>query len=179
MVNLSVPLRFAVVVLVVGMTACSERIPRAALQLSQESVQDRQMQSRHFQTADENAMLAASAALLQDLGFNLDESEPELGVLVASKRRDAREVGQMLGAVMRTILSGRSQTYDEEQEIRASLVTRPSPEGTRIAVRITFQRTVWDSEGEISKTEAVNEPQIYQQFFDKLSKSVFLEAQLS
>ena len=172
------PFRTAVAVLLAGLlAACGSAIPRAALELSSEGLQKRQLQSRSFETADEARVLAASAAVLQDLGFNLDESETELGVLVASKRRDAREVGQVVGALLMTMLTFKSKPYDREQEIRASLVTRPA--GLRIAVRVTFQRTVWDTEGEITKAEAVEEAEIYQAFFDRLSKSVFLEAQLT
>jgi len=171
-------LRFAAAVLLAGLlAACGNSVPREALELTSESLQKRQLQSRYFQTADESRVLAASAAVLQDLGFNLDESETELGVLVASKRRDAREVGQVVGAMLMTMLTFESKAYDREQEIRASLVTRPA--GLRTGVRVTFQRTVWDTEGEITKAEAVEEAEIYQQFFDRLSKSVFLEAQLT
>jgi hypothetical protein len=35
---------------------------------------------------------------------------------------------------------------------------------------------VWDSDGNIRKREQLNEPEIYQEFFSKLSKSIFLVA---
>ena len=43
-------------------------------------------------------------------------------------------------------------------------------------VRVTFQRIVFDNEGGISRAEQINDPAIYRQFYEKLSKSVFLEA---
>ena len=43
-------------------------------------------------------------------------------------------------------------------------------------VRVTFQRIVFDNEGGISRAEQINDPAIYWQFYEKLSKSVFLEA---
>jgi hypothetical protein len=170
--------RILAIALLVGMTAaCAPRIPKEALQISPESMQQRQMQSRFFKTSDEATILAASAAVLQDLGFNLDESETDLGVLVASKQRDATEVGQVVFGVIIAGLFGTEATWDKEQKIRASLITKPSgEEDERITVRITFQRTVWDNEGDISRNESINEPEIYQKFFSKLSKSIFLEA---
>lgn len=62
--------------------------------------------------------------------------------------------------------------------MRASVVTRPYGEENRYtSVRVTFQRVVWNTAGQISRSEALEDPEIYQGFFDKLSKSIFLEAQ--
>ena len=62
-------------------------IPPAALQLQKDTLADRQLQTRRFETEDEKALLIAGSGVLQDLGFNLDESETQLGVLVGSKKR--------------------------------------------------------------------------------------------
>src|SRR5262249_37737193 len=75
-------------------------VPPEALQLSATAVQDRQMQTRRFDTKDEEKLQRAGAQVLQDLGFQIDESETKLGVIVASKNRDARETGQIVGAVV-------------------------------------------------------------------------------
>lgn len=164
-------------VLSVPLAACAPRIPRDALQLSPESLELRQLQTRRFDTTDEARMLSACAGLLQDLGFTLDESETDLGLIVASKERSAVEVGQVVLSVFVAALTGVATPTDKEQKLRASVVTRPVGEnGESIAVRVTFQRIVWNTQGQISKREALTEPQWYQEFFAKLSKSVFLEA---
>lgn len=149
--------------------------PVEALRLTNESLQDRQLQMRRYETNDEDKMLAASAALLQDLGFNLDESETRLGVISASKSRDARETGQMVGSIFVAVLLGVNMPTDSVQKMFASVVTRPAGEHS-IVVRVTFSRIVWNNQKRISKQERMNEPKHYQEFFDKLSKSVFLEA---
>jgi hypothetical protein len=159
------------------LVGCQQGVPKEALRLSPDSLQRRQAQTRVFQTGDEAELLSASAALLQDLGFTLDESEVDLGVIVASKNRDATEVGQVVGAVALAVLLGTRFPVDDEQKIRAALVTR-ALEGRRgYAVRLTIQRIVWNTDGQVSKTEPIDDERIYQEFFDKLSKSVFLEAQ--
>lgn len=164
--------------LILAVTACADKIPTRALQLSPESLQDRQLQTRRFDTSDEAMLLSSCAALLQDLGFTIDSSETGLGVIVASKDRSAEEIGQIAGSIFLAIAFGVSVPWDEKQKIRASVVTRPiGEEGTSITVRVTFQRLVWNNAGQISKEERINEPDFYQQFFAKLSKSVFLEAQ--
>jgi hypothetical protein len=152
-------------------------VPKAALQLSADSLQRRQVQTRVFETTDEAELLSASAALLQDLGFTLDESEVGLGVIVASKDRDATEVGQVVGSVAMAVLFGAHVPVDDEQKIRAALVTRRLKERDGYAVRLTMQRIVWNTDGKVSKTEPLDDAQMYAEFFDRLSKSVFLEAQ--
>jgi hypothetical protein len=158
-------------------TGCQSQVPRDALQLSPESLEQRRLQTRRFEDVAETEILAASAGVLQDLGFNLDESETQLGVLVASKRRSARIPAQVATAILLDILGFEMET-DEKQRIRASLVTRAvdgdADEG--FYVRITFQRVVWDSNNDISRIERIESPELYQGFFDRLSKSVFLEA---
>jgi hypothetical protein len=159
------------------LVACQQGVPKEALQLSPDSLERRQAQTRVFETGDEAEILSASAALLQDLGFTLDESEVDLGVIVASKNRDATEVGQVVGAVAMAVLFGTRFPVDDQQRIRAALVTRELEDRPGYAVRLTMQRIVWDTDGQVSKTEPIDDERIYQEFFDKLSKSVFLEAQ--
>lgn len=166
--------------LLVGLGACEQGIPKEALQITPETLEQRQLQTRRFDTSDEADLLSASAALLQDLGFNLDESETDLGVLVASKDRDATEAGQVAGAIIIGILTGAVVPIDETQKMRASVVTRPvtseSGSVSHTNVRVTFQRIVWNTQGKISKVERLDNEEIYLEFFSKLSKSVFLEA---
>jgi hypothetical protein len=163
-----------------SITGCASGVPDNALQLSPETLEQRKLQTRRFDGIAEPEILSACAAVLQDLGFNLDESETELGVLVASKKRSARDARQIAAALLLEIV-GWDMDTDEKQLIRASLVTRPadgfSPEDpdNSFYVRITFQRVVWNSNNEVSRTERLDEPELYQGFFDRLSKSVFLE----
>ena len=135
-----------------------------------------QIPSDRFETEDEKALLIAGSGVLQDLGFNLDESETQLGVLVGSKKRDATDAGQMAGAIAMAVLFGSDMAVDKDQLIRASLVTKQSKNGGYL-LRITFQRVVWNNKGVISKIQAIKDNDIYVQFFDKLSKAVFLDAQ--
>ncbi len=157
------------------LSACNQTIPKSALELSKDSFELRQLQTRSFNTGDEKTLLTSGAGVLQDLGFNIDESETSLGVIVGSKDRDATEAGQVAGAVVIALLGGGAVPIDREQKIRASLITRPNGK-KRTNLRITLQRIVWNTQGEISKTESITDPKIYQEFYSKLSKAVFLEA---
>ena len=170
-----------IVTVLLLVSACVPQIPKEALQLSKESLKNRQLQTRRFDT-DEETLLSASAAVLQDLGFNIDESETKLGVIVCSKERTAQNAGQVVGAVFLALLTGVVTPIDKEQFIRASLITNPitvdanDKSKCQTAVRITFQRIVINTQGQVTRRECINEAKIYQEFFDKLSQSVFLEA---
>lgn len=154
---------------------CAAHIPKEALQLSQESLQVRQMQSRRFVTMDEAKLLNASAALLQDMGFNIEEANAPLGVLVGFKERSAVTAAQVTLAILAAV-GGVYTPIDKSQIMRASLVTRPYGNEKETTVRITFQRVVYNTRGEITKAEPIIDPGAYQEFFSKLSKSVFLQA---
>jgi hypothetical protein len=158
--------------------ACQKHIPEDALKLNPESLQERQVQTRVFQTSDEAMVLNACAALLQDLGFNLEESESRLGVIVGSKDRSAVQTRQVIGALLVTVLTGTPVPWEKNQKMRMCVVTRPIGEEKKgIAVRVTFQRIVWNTNNQVTRRECLTDPKMYQEFFDKLSKSLFLEAQ--
>jgi hypothetical protein len=159
------------------MAGC-ETIPKDALTLSNESLQQRQLQTRKYETTDEAKILSACAGLLQDMGFNIDNSETKLGVISSSKKRSAVSAGQQVARVLVIILARTDMPTDKDQLMRCSVVTRPTGEkGQYVAVRVTFQRIVWNDRREITVREGLTDPKIYQEFFDKLSKSIFLEAQ--
>jgi hypothetical protein len=156
---------------------CQTAPPERALQLPAASLEIRQQQTRRFEKIDEAQLLAASAGVLQDLGFSLDESEVDLGLIVASKR-DA-VVDSKVTDLLRLLelLTDTDFVLDKEQRLRASLVSWPV-KGTeqQFYVRVTFQRIVWNTDNDITKQQSLNDPVLYQMFFERLSKSVFLEA---
>jgi hypothetical protein len=182
-----------------ALAACAKPTPpNELLQLSPDSAANKAMQTRRFDAADETELLSASAAALQDLGFQISESVREVGFLRAAKERSAREYGQeitrALVALLSTVgsvLAGGGNAFtripvDLHQQINASLVTRPlDAQGKRIEVRVLFYRLVWTSDGQSGNSyiepgqqrmEMIRDAEIYQQFFARLSKAVFLEA---
>jgi hypothetical protein len=170
--------------------------PATLFQLTPESPAHKAMQTRRFETSRPDELLSASAAVLQDLGFQISESSRTLGFLRAAKERSAREYGQEFQRVMLAILSaaaslgGSNALYlmpvDLHQQINASLVAQPlDDEESEFEIRIVFYRLVWQGDGQNGNTyiapgkqrmEMIREAEIYQRFFFKLSKAVFLEA---
>lgn len=150
------------------------------VKLESTSLQDRQLQSKNFDTTNEEKILTASVSTLQDMGFNIDEINRDFGVVTSSKVRDAREVGQQVGLFFLALLGGAGamDLADHTQVIRATIVTTPK-EGikSQTAVRMTVMRVIKNHKGMVTKVETIKDKEIYVQFFDKLSKSVFLEEQ--
>lgn len=171
-----------IAVLSLGIGGCQTSPPKDILKPDTQALQYRSMQSRIFETRHEQKVLAASAATLQDLGFTLDESETQLGVIVASKDADASNKTQVALVTTAMILGALGGTYDSRtygelddvQKVRASLVVQKASPKT-VSVRITFQRIVWNKNKQISKMQTLNDEKLYQGFFEKLSKAVFLE----
>ena len=152
-------------------------MPKDAFKLTESTLEIRKMQTRKFQTKDEIELLSAGAAQLQDMGFIIDETEKDVGLIVASKDTDATDARQVAAMIALALLGGQPPPIDKTQKIRVSFVTIPSgiDSGSYFA-RITFQRIVWNTQGQISRVETISDPKLYQDFFARLSKSVFLEA---
>jgi hypothetical protein len=167
--------------------AC-ETPKQVPFELPPDSARHRASETRVFETRDPNELISASAAVLQDLGFHVEESVRELGFLRAAKERSAREHGQEIWRAAALVLSfGKLlMPIDLEQKIAATLVARPADAaGARWEVRIVFYRVVWQGDGQSNdqyleaggqSMAMVRDPVVYQQFFAKLSKAVFLEA---
>lgn len=166
-------------ILVMWLGGCMTALPGDAVELSADTLQRRHLQTRRFDGISEAEILNASTGVLQDLGFSLDESETELGVIVASKNRSAIAPAQVATSILLKLFLDIERDVDDRQHIRVALVSRPVDESavSSYQVRVTFQRVVWNTSGEVTTTEAIDDPEIYQRFFDQLSKSIFLEAQ--
>jgi hypothetical protein len=164
------------VLCLVVLSGC-QTIPEDAFKLPATSLEDRQLQSRKYHTLDNGLLLTAGAGVLQDLGYNIDESNLALGVLTASKKADATNAGQIVGAVMLALLTGAVTPTDDEQQIRICLVIEESLDDADSSIaRITIQRIIWNTQSAVARVESINVPEIYQAFFDKLSKAAFLQA---
>ena len=178
---------------------CGSSLPKHVLRLTPDTLQNRVLQTRKYEGISEADLLSASTGVIQDLGFIIDESETNLGLMVGSKNRDAppdatqrtvqvlvTTVSLFLAVIVAVVTKGEAgedvvyvPPVDDYQKLWASIVIRPTSKDNDKThyVRVTFQRIVWDTKGEIDRRQSLNEPEMYQKFFDLLSKSVFLEGQ--
>ena len=119
------------------LSACTT-LPEDAFRLTESALAMRELQTREYEGVDEIDILSASSALLQDLGYAIDEVEKELGVLSASKRADARDSAEIAGKIaldiadcLLTFLFGCEndsyQSSKDVQDIKLTLVVLPHP----------------------------------------------------
>lgn len=210
------------------LTVASIWVPGAYADQSKETsaLQERQVQSRTFSGLAEEQILSATVNVLQDMGYQIDDSESALGVITASKTHLVRDKYQLeakalawrdslpnkelteedCSAPFAALLTGEffSKLVDsfhcstikdiapiaERQIIRASVTINKSNKrsGTDAStqnswlVRIIFQASsirplkAGDPVSEFD-AQVLKDPSLYQAFFNKLSKAIFIEAQ--
>lgn len=162
------------------LAGCAVQPPPNTFALTPELLQQRQLETRRYDDIKEVDLLSASSNVLQDLGYNLENSETKLGVLTASKQRDATNAGEIAAAVLVALLGGGVMATSQDQVIRVALVVRPANDSNGKAmeashlVRVTFQRIVRRTNGS-TYAETLKDEELYRDFYERLSKSVFLE----
>ena len=172
-------LSILVVLLVVG---CGPSLPPHAFLVTPEMLAQRQLETRRYDGIKEEDLLSASSNVLQDLGYQLENSEPKLGVFTAVKQRSATDTGEIILSIIVTMLSQQPMPWSKDQTIRVALVVRPVYDSNGNAlpdshyVRITFQRLVRKTDNSVY-VQTLRDPEIFEGFFEKLSKSVFIEGQ--
>jgi len=150
----------------------------------------RQFQTKQYESADEDQILRACAALLQDMGFQIDEGTSRLGVILGSKMRDANSLttGERAAVAVLTLgllVGGYTaplalllvdKMNSQPVRIDVGIFTRKiDAEGNRVAVRIIFRETEYKN-GQPALPQVIKDAAIYQDAFDRLSKALFLEA---
>ena len=173
----------ALAVAMFTVTGC-QTIPEDALRLTESSLEIRAIQSRTYEVPAEKDILNASVSVLQDMEYNIEEIEKPLGILTASKTTDASSPSEITALVMLDILCAlgggggcaATASASDSQIIMLTVVVLPSlaRQGSFVT-RITLQRVVRDTQGRIKIQQQIDDPKLYQEIFDKLSKSIFLE----
>ena len=158
----------------IAITGCVGN-PIDAFKLSKTNLEDRQIQSREYRGIKEENILAASAAVLQDMGYTISESETRLGVITAKKDADATSGVQVALAIFSAFLGNSQVSIDDKQQFTTTLVVLPRGNSNVFTVRMTMQRVVWNTQGNVTRLETVKSKKVYKNFFEKLSKAVFLE----
>ncbi len=163
---------------------CAASIPEAALRLPESTLEVRSIQTRTLAAPSEIDILSATIAVLQDMEFNIDRIEKPLGVITASKVTDADSASEKTGLFFLDLLCAMGggggcdamSTAQDDQHITLTMVVLPSlARSGEFTARITIQRVIYDKMDRIKVLERVENAEAYQQIFDNLRKSLFLQ----
>ncbi len=170
--------------LIAVLGGCAASIPEAALRLPESTLEVRSIQTRALAAPSEIDILTATIALLQDMEFNIERIEKPLGVITASKVTDADSASEKTGLFFLDLLcalGGGSgcdamSTARDDQHITLTMVVLPSlARSGEYTVRITIQRVIYDKMDRIKVLERIDDAETYQQIFDNLRKSLFIQ----
>jgi len=148
------------------------------LRLTESTLDIREMQTRTFAAAGEAEILAATAAALQDMEYNIEQIETPLGVITASKVSDADSLSEKTGRLLLDILCGcgMSQNSADKHKITITTVVLPSlARDGEYVTRITIQQVTFNKMEQVVSRSIIDDPVAYQSIFEKLSKSLYIE----
>lgn len=159
-------------------SGCATQPDPNLLRLSESTLEIRAMQTRTFAATSEAEILAATAAALQDMEYNIDQIESPLGVISASKVSDADSTSEFTTRLLLDLLCGcgGSQFAADKHVITITTVVLPSLAAeSEFVTRITIQQITYDKQSQITSRSAIDDPEAYQRIFERLSKSLYIE----
>jgi hypothetical protein len=152
------------------LSGCSS-IPKDAFVLKPSSLEDRRLESRIFTTQDQTALLKEGATILENMGYQTDLMNTDVGLLTATKHKSKSGAGTM---IMSILSAGLASTGEEQT--KAILTAMPPSDGSKdLIARLTLQHIVFESNGEAASVELIKDKDIYQLFYERLGAAMFIE----
>lgn len=149
--------------LATGCTPAKIEPPKTQLEI-------REIQTRSYSSKDLKLVMKAVINALQDDGFIIKAADKELGFIAASKEADVQNSTEVFWS---QFLQGAQARYRKNSVVDAS--ANISEFGRETKVRIVFQVKVIDNFGAPLDARQIEEPNMYQDFFSRVDKSVFIE----
>ena len=145
-----------------GCTWGSSAPPKTQLEI-------RELQTRALDTKDQRLVMKAVLAVLQDDGYAIKNADKDLGFISASKDID-------LGGGPLWIWGTSGKNASRWKKLRVLEATVNITEaGAQTRVRLSLQQKIMDNLGGVVEAGPVNDPNVYQDFFVKVDKGLFLQ----
>ncbi len=145
-------------------TGCASKKENVKSQL-----QIRSYQTKVFEIGDTKLVMKAVVDTLQDEGFIVKNANTDLGLVVATKEIDIESKAE---AFFATLFAGNYAKWKKVKQVEASV--NISPYGKNSKVRVNFVIKLLDNHGNPLEIVQIQDPKYYQNFFSKVSKSLFL-----
>ena len=127
-------------------------------------------QTREFDTENTKLVMKTMMNVLQDEGYIIKNAVLDLGLLTAEKQLNVENKQEVFFA---KLAMGDTARWNKHQTLEAS--ANVSEFGNQTRVRVNFQVKTYDNVGCISEVVDVKNPEIYQVFFTKVHKGIFLQ----
>ncbi len=147
-------------------TGCTYSAPESPMT----QLQVREMQSREFDTKDTKLVTKSVMNVLQDEGFIIKNAVLDLGLISAERYIDIENSNDVFRS---RFFSGQYARWNKQYIIEAS--ANISEYGNQTRVRLNFQRKTIDNFGSPVDVRTVLDPALYQSFFEKVSKGIFIQ----
>lgn len=129
------------------------------------------LRERRFEGAAPAQALEAVAAALTGLGFAPVSVDRDTGLVEAGRSEVLiPKARQLLRGILKTRI-GMLPARPDHERMAAIATVRAREDGRGVLVRVRFDRTVWDSNGD-SRTKAVLDREIYEGFFAQTGKAL-------
>jgi len=132
----------------------------------------REFQTRTFDTNKTDEVMSAVVEAFQDQGFMVKNVVPQVGLVSATREIDVEDKGQ---AFFQTFMFGQNAVWGKNAMIEATATLKTI--GNKTKVRTNFQEKVMNNRGGVDTVLTIENPKFYQDFFDKVGKSIFIEKQ--
>lgn len=141
-------------------------------------LQIREFQTYTFDTADTKLVMKGLFNVLQDDGYVVRNAVVELGLITATREVDLApgRSGQPVLAIGGVLGNRGPQEVPIAEKIEVRDFTGNVSEfGERTRVRVSFQRKILNSRGNLVEVAPIEDPLFYQDFFSRMDKSVYLQ----
>lgn len=160
--------RLVVLGLASALVAC-QQVPPQPLKTQ---LQMRAYQTRVFDVNKTDEVMSAVVEAFQDQGFMVKNVVPQIGLVAATREVDVEDKSE---AIFKTLMLGQNAMWGKNVTIEATANVKT--QGNKTKVRLTFQEKVLNNRGGVDSIKIVEDLQFYQDFFDKIGKSIFIEKQ--
>lgn len=135
-------------------------------------LQIRETQTRTFSTRHAKDVLKEMMNVLQDDQFIVKNANVELGLLTGEKDIDVSSGWERFFSIL---AKGDRAIWKNNSVIEVSANVTQFGDDTK--VRVNFQRKLFDNRGGVIKVSQIYDQSYYQEFFDKVYKGLFIQAE--
>ncbi len=150
-----------------GLISCAHQNP--SLDVDHSALELRQFQKKEFNSNNEIEVIKTAISALQDLGFTVKNANADLGIINAEMQiSDSSAFSQYMQSWI-----FEETTIASVKHLDATLNVEKIQD--KVIIRASFVTKALNKVGGIIRSEPILDPKFYQDFFNRIDKSLFLK----